>query len=40
MREPQEGRYAISEVGDLGMGLTPINEENEEVTEEKKEDLI
>lgn len=29
MKQPEEGRYVISEVGDLGMGLTPINEEQE-----------
>ena len=41
MREPQEGRYAISEVGDLGMGLTPINEEQDiDHKTETQEELI
>lgn len=37
MKQPEEGLYAISEVGDLGLGLTPINEE--EMTEQGKTDM-
>lgn len=33
---PVGGEYAITEQGDLGLGLTPINEDVED--EEKKED--
>lgn len=36
--KPQEGTYVISEVGDLGLGLTPVNESEIERDEESEKD--
>lgn len=36
--EVKGGRYAITEQGDLGLGLTPITESDEELKTRKDDD--